>query len=447
VNVEALSKEWLQENKKLPANIITSEGNLFLRKGVTLSFDVVRELCMHSLEGLFVTEQEAKRERFPEHDRGDSFKAVPDPVLQEWRPKFAKLSSAFHLEMGRVSAAHINRWLSLRQLQIRPAEHPLVKDIHNIAVKDRVWESRQSIRKAYKQTVKRVEKLYNRLYQGELSDVSEAYELVDVLMGALIQDRLLLLAQASTFRTRGEYLFNHVVDVAIVAMDMASLRYGVDVVRMIGLAALLADVGMMYIDPKVRSKTEKLDNEDLTLIRQHPILSLSVLEKYPGMPPLALVVALQGHERMNGYGYPYQLKQDKIQYFAALYGVADIYQALIRSKTYKVAHTPYEGMETLLRMTKAGFLHAEILRDLLKLLGLFPVGSFVRLNTGEVARVIEAPRQGSSNQPVIAVVMDAQGKMLEAETMVQLDLAMKRGVLITEALDGLQIGLSELSGF
>ncbi|OYW11077.1 MAG: hypothetical protein B7Z55_19865 [Planctomycetales bacterium 12-60-4] len=119
-------------------------------------------------------------------------------------------------------------------------------------------------------------------------------------------------------------------------------------------------------------------------------------------------VAYQVHERPNGYGYPRAKSGDRIHLFARILAVADAYSALTSTRPQRPALTPYAAMECVVKMARRKDLDPEIVRALLKVLTLFPIGSYVALSDARLARVIR--RNGDRyTTPIVQAVQDAEG--------------------------------------
>lgn len=179
-------------------------------------------------------------------------------------------------------------------------------------------------------------------------------------------------------------------------------------VRTLGLIGMVHDWGMMKVPSRVRNATHPLKPSDFHEICKHPIYSLEMLERATAMPGIVSLVAYQIHERPNGTGYPRGRAGNAIHQFSRIVAVADAYVAMTSSRNWRPPFMAYAAIECLLKDAQKRNLDATVVRHLLCILSLFPIGSLVTLSDGSVSRVLRR----SANQymtPIVQVLQDAQG--------------------------------------
>jgi HD-GYP domain-containing protein (c-di-GMP phosphodiesterase class II) len=137
------------------------------------------------------------------------------------------------------------------------------------------------------------------------------------------------------------------------------------------------------------------------------LLGFELLRKNPEVSLLVAHMAFQHHERPNGSGYPRGLQGDEIHEYANIIAIADVYDALISDRPYRRGILPHEAYEVLLELTRTQ-LDLNILKVFFKYVAIFPVGSLVQINTGEIGVVIEV-RQQFPLKPQIRIILDAKG--------------------------------------
>lgn len=179
-------------------------------------------------------------------------------------------------------------------------------------------------------------------------------------------------------------------------------------VRTIGTIGLVHDWGMMKVPKRVREAPKPLSNDDFFEIKKHPIYSLELLNRTQSIPGIASLVAYQIHERPNGTGYPRGRSGASIHQFARIIAVADTYTAMTAKRHWRKPFMAYAAMEMMLRETQKKNLDAQVVRALLQVLSLFPVGSLVTLSDSSIARVIR--RNGKNyTRPIVQVLQSADG--------------------------------------
>ncbi len=230
-----------------------------------------------------------------------------------------------------------------------------------------------------------IQYLYNDTASEGFTDTTRS--ITDDLMKA-ISDNDAIAVDISTLKISDEYTFKHSVDVATMAMIVAK-KHGLNEkeVYEIGISGLLHDVGKSKIPNEILNKAGKLTDDEFAMMKQHSLFGYSILkDKNDLSNPIKLGV-LQHHEKMNGRGYPMSVDSSKINLFARIISVADIYDALVTERPYKKPFSPRDAVEMIMSMTEE--LDINVMRSFLESVILYPVGTDVELSTGEKARVVE----------------------------------------------------------
>lgn len=230
-----------------------------------------------------------------------------------------------------------------------------------------------------------IQYLYNDTESENFTSTTK--NITDDLMRA-ITDNDALAVDISALKVSDEYTFKHSVDVATMSMIVAR-KYGLsdkDVYE-IGISGLLHDVGKSKIPNEILNKAAKLTDEEFAMMKQHSLFGYSILKDKNDLSNQIKMGVLQHHEKMNSRGYPMGVGADKINIFARIISVADIYDALVTERPYKKPFSPRDAVEMIMSMTEE--LDINVMRSFLESVILYPVGTDVELSTGEPARVVE----------------------------------------------------------
>ncbi len=219
------------------------------------------------------------------------------------------------------------------------------------------------------------------------------------------QETMLALTTVLDYDT---YLFSHCAHVSILSVVMG-LAMGVSRAELGSLASggLLVDIGMTRIDPSIWGKKGPLTDEEFTEIKKHPVLALPEAERLLGNDHDALKIIVQHHERMDGSGYPRKLGASSIHPLARIVAVCDVYEAMQAPRTYRRTWLPHQVMNHLL-VSSTETLDAEVVKVFLRTMAAYPIGSFARLDNGDIGVVVSANRN-SPIRPVVKVFRDALG--------------------------------------
>lgn len=218
-------------------------------------------------------------------------------------------------------------------------------------------------------------------------------------------------------KTAIEDLAAHHTNVAIIAVTLGKeLGLPPDLMQRLALLALVHDLGMARVPSTILFAPRRLTREEFRVITEHPRHTYEIL-RTAGEEELGKI-ALQEHEREKGQGYPHGILGDEIHEFAKILGIADVYEACTHARPYRKALIPYDALQELIEM-RGEFFHPRYIKVLMHALTVFPIGSWVQLNTGESGRV-KKTHKNNLMRPIIQVIWNAKGGRLEQEKTVDL---------------------------
>lgn len=189
--------------------------------------------------------------------------------------------------------------------------------------------------------------------------------------------------------------------------------------ELLGLLGLLQDIGKTRLSAQLLACTSPLSNEESELAKRHVEYSAEILRGAPGIDPRLPDLALLHHERQDGTGYPRGLKGDEIGLYGSMAAIADTFDALTALRPYAEPLTPSSALSYLYKERGLGF-HAELVEQFIQCIGVFPVGSVVELNTGEIGLVI-TQNLLRRLKPRVMVVLDARGEPVRPYKVLDLD--------------------------
>lgn len=215
-------------------------------------------------------------------------------------------------------------------------------------------------------------------------------------------------------------LARHCVAMSTLGMAIATeLGLNADNVQRVGVAGLIHDWGMTRVPAAIRNKRGRLTVSEMLEVKKHPSYALDIASRAPGLPPMVSLVVHQVHERMDGRGYPRGRRGDGIHLFARILHVADQYVALRSPRPFRDAVSPYASVRTLLEHRAGSAVDPNVLRALLHVVSLFPVGSYVELSDGSTVRVLRAGTV-SYDSPIVEIVRDTKGREFDEGPLIDL---------------------------
>jgi len=208
-----------------------------------------------------------------------------------------------------------------------------------------------------------------------------------------------------------EYTRMHSINVCFLVTIMAqSLGYSEGALFEAALGGLLHDIGKMRVSESILNKPGKYTEWEFNAMKKHPEHGFEIVKYKSKIPDLAKTVIYQHHERFNGSGYPQGLKGEAIQEIALVGAVADVYDALTTNRAYRPAVLPNKAIAMLFEGRNRDF-SKNIVERFTKQLGVYPVGSFVRLKSGEMGITIRVDKNNLL-APTIHVLFDREKKRL-----------------------------------
>jgi putative nucleotidyltransferase with HDIG domain len=320
--------------------------------------------------------------------------------------------------------------------------------VGRITVEERVDSSADmaTFKRLYNDAVSVAEDVWESAQTESEPDATAASKMVDGLAQAVSQNRTALLA-LTTLKNYDNYTFTHMVNVSILTMGQAR-ALGIDgpLLREFGLAALMHDIGKVQTPLEILNKPGKLTDEEFTIMKRHVVDGAEILRRTPDVPPLAPVVAFEHHLRLDGTGYPTGVKRPSLNLGTMLCSISDVYDAMRSQRKYQQAHPSDRILEVLKRSDGAQF-DQHLVRRFAQLIGIYPVGNLVRLDTGETAVVIKV-HAPDPQRPQVRVIIDGTGKRLEHPYDVNLwetDPTSARPRAISAPLDPAEVGVDPLT--
>jgi HD-GYP domain-containing protein (c-di-GMP phosphodiesterase class II) len=288
--------------------------------------------------------------------------------------------------------------------------------------------------RAYKSTIEKLAGLFTTIKSG----VNVEMRSVDNICTQLLQD---LRDYPDNFvdyilggEISGHELAKSSVNTAILsALTAQEMRLPNHKIHNIVAGSLLHDVGMLRLSKQITEKKGGLSDAELEQIKSHPLHTSKIVTKELFGPNEVNLIALQHHERWDGKGYPDRLAGNAIDIGARIVSVADAFEAMVSKKSYRNSMVGYQAVKNLMADNASRFDPAVIIA-FTKIIGIYPIGSIVRLNDYSVARVVslhtEAPLR-----PVVQMLMNNKGKVLNSKEVVTIDLLEDKRLFIKNAID------------
>lgn len=228
----------------------------------------------------------------------------------------------------------------------------------------------------------------------------------------VLEDESLLLGLAS-IKNYDEYTYNHCVNVAIYSLALGRrLGFSRRTLTELGVAALLHDLGKSKIPKEVLNKPGSLDKEEWEVMKRHPVEGVEIiltLKQLGAINPRTVFGIFEHHLKNNLSGYPTLFTKKEMTLFGQIVQITDAYDAITTCRIYKkTSHRPEQALAIMLR-DKDTYFDPVLLKIFIGLIGIYPVGSLVLLNTNEFGIVYKSQPRWVDRPQVILVARDEKG--------------------------------------
>ena len=261
--------------------------------------------------------------------------------------------------------------------------------------------------------------LFGEARLGKAIDAEQCLPLVEEVANSVQRNPSALISLAR-LKTKDDYTYMHSVAVCALMVSL-SRQLGLDEAqtREAGLAGLLHDVGKMAMPIDVLNKPGQLTDDEFAVMRSHPVRGYEMLLEGGAVPASALDVCLHHHEKIDGSGYPKKLKGDEISLLSRMGAVCDVYDAITSTRPYKNAWDPAGSIQRMAQWT--GHFDPAVFQAFVKSVGIYPVGTLVKLHSGRLAVVVEqSPVRLTA--PLVRVFFSTKSQLPIPTELVNLDL-------------------------
>jgi len=375
--------EKLCVGQKLPCHAFTRDGVLLLARGETLA-----------------TPTQLDRLLYPDIIFSNDPPAVLLPAIRKQQAALGIIEdSRIDKQLAEeLTALPLEKELALQTIALEPAP-PVVSFAEEITC----------ARDLHQEAVYHVVDLLAQVRAGKSLDLYETTNLMHGVMESLKRN-VRAFSSLLHLKVMDEFAFAHSINTCIFALMLARNVKPLINLNTMGIGALLHDIGKSFLPPGLLSKEDHLTEADWELIRMHPQAGVDIIELAKGYQKEYVDPILLHHERLDGSGYPAKLGGKDIALMGRITAIADVYDAMTTDRPYRASFSPPTAMRWISSHADVLF-DQELVRTFIAVIGIFPVASLARMNTGELALVVKVNPQAVL-KPIVLVVTDSDGTPL-----------------------------------
>jgi putative nucleotidyltransferase with HDIG domain len=246
--------------------------------------------------------------------------------------------------------------------------------------------------------------------RGRIPSSAPIIRVVDRMVGITMQEPSILVG-LTMIKDYDSYTFNHCVNVGILSMAMgASLGMDVMSVKALGIAGELHDIGKTMIPKKILNKPGKLSSDEYDEMKRHSELGAKIIREMEGLDPHIGQIVLGHHLHFNRCGYPEWAQKLPFNQMIDIVAIADTYDAITTLRVYQHPINPRAALNEMQKLAGT-FLDGSLVARFIEMMGKYPVGTLVRLDTNEVA-VVYRPNPLDEEAPMVRVLIERNGTRL-----------------------------------
>ena len=339
---------------------------------------------------------------------------------REWQVLISLLLDASNTPLSADKLSELSQKMVLGGVTHIAVDPPSAQE-HDVEDEE---QKKEIAKHTYERGVAVTKEVVNSVRMGRSANVKKVKRAVQGIVDQVLSNEVSLVG-LTTIRDYDEYTFTHSVNVCIFAVAIGK-RLGLTRLQLydLGLAALFHDVGKSRVPLEVLTKPGALDDDEWRIMQSHPwlgVLTLFGLRGYGEIPYRGMIVAHEHHMKVDLTGYPKAIRPRNLSVYSKIVAVADAFDAATSRRSYQtVPLQPDEVLREMWENPRRGY-DLVLVKALINLVGIYPVGTCVILDSYDVAIVHAAnPDISQINRPVVRLVLSADGQRLDSGPLVNL---------------------------
>lgn len=309
----------------------------------------------------------------------------------------------------------------------------LQKELFNLGVTHitlkSVPEGKKKILEVYNGAVDVVKNVMGEVRMGKIPKSEPVNEIVGEITQSVLSDSNAIIG-LTMIKNYDNYLYNHSVNVSIISLSVGRyMKLPDSELHALGVGALLHDIGKTGVSENIIRKPGGLSSEEWEKIKEHPLLGSNIIKRMEGMDETIGRLIYEHHIKYDHTGYPQTTSS--LHPLSQIITISDAYDALTTLRVYQQPHNPVDAIKVMSNFSGRHF-NPDILKAFINMIGLYPIGTMVRLSTNEIGIVVRVEGE-SSEIPVVKVLYGSDGNELEKPY--ELDLMERKDISILSTVN------------
>ena len=292
---------------------------------------------------------------------------------------------------------------------------PIDIGIPKQACQENIVESGRTLKKNYFNGAAHLKFVIREIEEGKRIEIKKARLVVNSLINQVLQDEQTMV-RMTAIKDYDDYTYYHAVNVSVLSIGLG-MKLGLNKKRLseLGIAAFLHDIGKVNIPKEILNKETSFTDEEWKVMRSHPSEGVKIIMRTMKIDPMMIVgaiVSYEHHNNYNGSGYPSVPPQHKPDLYSKIVTIADRFDAMTSSRVYsRVPKSPEKALQILVEGAGKD-VDPLLLKMFIKLIGVFPIGTLVVLDSGELG-IVYRGNADEPERPKIMLAVDSQGRRIE----------------------------------
>lgn len=311
------------------------------------------------------------------------------------------------------------------------------KNIAHITLKS-VQMGKKNMLEIYNGARETVKNVMSEIRMGKLPKSESVNNAVDDITESVLSDPNAVIG-LTMIKNYDNYLYNHCVNVSIMSLALGkALNIDKDELHALGVAGLLHDIGKTGVSEDVIRKPGGLSSEEWEKIKEHPQLGSDIVRRMEKMINLVATLVFEHHIIYDHSGYPQTTST--LHPFSQIITICDAYDALTTLRVYQKPHIPVEAIKIMNNLSGKHF-NPDTLKRFINMIGIYPVGTIVRLSSNELAIVIKI-NPDAAYSPLVKIVCDGEGADIKNPVDVDLTAEDARGRTVISAVNPATVNIN-----
>ncbi len=270
-------------------------------------------------------------------------------------------------------------------------------ELHRVLLVDKklkgsTREGKKKATEVFMEAVHMVKDLVHAVHVGKTINSRKMNTVVQTMVDNILDNRDAFMGLTS-IKMYDEYTFAHSVNVSVLAISLGTfLSFDKPQIAALGVAGMLHDIGKVSVPVEIINKPEKLTADEWEKVKRHPIEGALILSDVPGVTKLAMVASFEHHQHSDVRGYPEIDGRHQQHLFSQIVSLCDAYDAITAARVYQQVPAPPEQAIKILLSQRGKAFDTVLVKAFVNMMGIFPVGTLLKLDTGEIALVVHQTR-------------------------------------------------------